>query len=183
MARRSRRSVLRVRAHAAGALGLALCLLGAAPPAPLEVEGPGGERVALAPREGRALVVHFWATWCPSCVDEVPELVRAAAGCAGAVDLALVDVGEDWETLRRFAADHGIAAPLLRDPQGKAWRASTGGWGLPASVLWTEASRRSEVGAKSAAEWREALGRVGCAQSAAAEATPAVPAAGAPGPR
>src|SRR5206468_246473 len=84
LARRSRHSVLRPRAP--WALGLALWLLGAAPPAPLEVEGPGGESVALAPRDGRALVVHFWATWCPSCVEEVPELLRAAAGCAGAVD-------------------------------------------------------------------------------------------------
>jgi len=181
VARRPRRSVLRARA--AGALGVALCLLGAAPPAPLEVEGPGGEGVALAPREGRALVVHFWATWCPSCVEEIPELVRAAAGCAGAVDLALVDVGEDWETLRSFAAEHGIAAPLLRDPKGRAWRASTGGWGLPASVLWTEAGRRSEVGAKRASEWREMLARVGCAQSAAADPTPSPLAAGAPGSR
>ena len=167
----------------AGALGGALCLLGAAPPAPLELEGPGGELVALAPREGRALVVHFWATWCPSCVEEIPELVRASAGCVGSVDLALVDVGEDRETLHRFAEQHGITAPLLRDPKGKAWRAGTGGWGLPASVLWTGAARRSEVGAKSAAEWREALARVGCAQGPAAEATPAAPAAAAPGSR
>jgi thiol-disulfide isomerase/thioredoxin len=166
VARRARRSVLRARA--VGALGVALCLLGAAPPAPLEVEGPGGEPVALAPREGRALVVHFWATWCPSCVEEVPDLVRAAAGCAGAVDVALVDVGEEWDEVRRFAAEHAIAAPMLRDPDGAVWRKRAGGWGLPANLLWTGDAQRSEVGSKSPAQWRETLARLGCAQSAAA---------------
>jgi len=165
VARRPRRPVLTRRAPRALALALSLGLLGAGPAA-LEVEGPGGESVALAPREGRALVVHFWATWCPSCVDEVPGLARAAEGCAGTVDVALVDVGEDWDDVRRFAAAHAIAAPIWRDPKGRAWRASAGGWGLPANLLWTGDGRRSEVGPKSAAQWRDTLARLGCAQTA-----------------
>jgi len=173
VARRSRHSVLSVlsvpRPRAPWALGLALCLLGAGPPAPIEVEGPGGETVALAPREGRALVVHFWATWCSSCVEEVPELVRAAAGCAGTVDVALVDVGEEWDDVHRFAAEHALAAPMLRDPKGKVWREHAGGWGLPANLLWTEAARQRELGSKSPAQWRETLARLGCAQSATAQ--------------
>ena len=168
MARRTRDPVLRPRALAA--LGLGLALLGAGPPAPLVVEGPGGERVALAPREGRALLVHFWATWCPSCVDEVPALLRAAASCAGSLDLALVDVGEDREDVRTFAREHGIGAPLFRDPDGETWRASAGGWGLPANLVWIGGERRSEVGSKTAAQWREALARMGCAQSATTSA-------------
>src|SRR5262249_14683481 len=88
VARRPRRPVLTRRAPRALALALSLGLLGAGPAA-LEVEGPGGESVALAPREGRALVVHFWATWCPSCVDEVSGLARAAEGCAGTLAVAL----------------------------------------------------------------------------------------------
>jgi thiol-disulfide isomerase/thioredoxin len=166
VARRSRHPVL---SRGVGSLlALALLLLGAGPPAPLEVEGPGGDRVALAPRENRALLVHFWATWCPNCVEEVPELLRAAAGCAGAVDVALVDVGEEWDDVRRFAAEHAIAAPMLRDPDGEVWRERAGGWGLPANLLWTGDTQRSEVGSKSPAQWRETLARLGCAQSAAA---------------
>ncbi|MFN3415223.1 MAG: TlpA disulfide reductase family protein [Caldimonas sp.] len=39
-------------------------------------EAPDGSRVALRQFAGRPLVVNFWATWCPPCVKEMPELDR-----------------------------------------------------------------------------------------------------------
>lgn len=48
-------------------------------------EGPNGEAVALAAMRGRPLLVNFWATWCPPCVEELPllnafNLANAALG-------------------------------------------------------------------------------------------------------
>lgn len=37
-------------------------------------EGPNGEAVNLAAMRGRPLLVNFWATWCPPCVEELPML-------------------------------------------------------------------------------------------------------------
>jgi len=37
-------------------------------------EGPNGELVALERFRGRPLLVNFWATWCPPCVQELPLL-------------------------------------------------------------------------------------------------------------
>ncbi|WP_300716686.1 TlpA disulfide reductase family protein [Hydrogenophaga sp.] len=37
-------------------------------------EGPNGEAVNLAGMRGRPLLVNFWATWCPPCVEELPLL-------------------------------------------------------------------------------------------------------------
>jgi thiol-disulfide isomerase/thioredoxin len=142
VARRRRDPVLRRGAT----IALAGLLVGAGHPAPLEVETLAGEPVALAPREGRALVVHFFATWCPSCAEELPELARASAACADTLEVALVDVDEDPDAVRRFLAAHGVALPALRDPGGRAWRASVGGRGLPANLIWTEGQRRSDVG-------------------------------------
>jgi len=34
----------------------------------------GGQMLALAPLRGRPLLVNFWATWCPPCVEELPLL-------------------------------------------------------------------------------------------------------------
>lgn len=35
-----------------------------------------GETVSLAQYTGTPLVVNFWASWCPPCVEEMPELER-----------------------------------------------------------------------------------------------------------
>ncbi|MBK6472871.1 MAG: TlpA family protein disulfide reductase [Betaproteobacteria bacterium] len=39
---------------------------------------PDGQTLALAPLLGQPLVLNFWATWCPPCVKEMPELDRFA---------------------------------------------------------------------------------------------------------
>jgi len=155
VAHRSARAVL-------SALAAAACLLGAGPPAPLELVTLEGVRVSLAPSAGRALVVHFWATWCPSCADELPELVRASAACAGAVEIAIVDVGDGADDVRAFLVEHGITAAPLLDPDGKAWRATVGGGGLPANLVWSASARRSELGPRTPERWRELLAQLGC---------------------
>ncbi|MBA4176111.1 MAG: redoxin [Leptothrix sp. (in: Bacteria)] len=43
---------------------------------------PDGRTLALAPLRGRPLVLNFWATWCPPCVKEMPELDRFAKAFA-----------------------------------------------------------------------------------------------------
>jgi thiol-disulfide isomerase/thioredoxin len=37
-------------------------------------DGPEGEAVVLAPWRGQPLLLNFWATWCPPCVEELPLL-------------------------------------------------------------------------------------------------------------
>lgn len=51
-----------------------------------------GLRAALVP-SGKPLVVNHWATWCDPCVDELPRLVRAAAGVADLGEF----VGVSWD--------------------------------------------------------------------------------------
>ena len=42
-------------------------------------ERPEGGEVALAAMKGRPLLINFWATWCPPCVEELPMLDRFSA--------------------------------------------------------------------------------------------------------
>jgi thiol-disulfide isomerase/thioredoxin len=161
VASRARRPVLSARAGAWLALAV-LPALGAAPPARLELETLAGKPVALAPPAGRTLLVHFFATWCPSCGEELPELARASAACAGAVEIALVDVDEEPAAVRNFLAEHGVELAALRDPGGRVWRSTTGARGLPANLIWKAGERRSEVGPRTLQAWRELLGELGC---------------------
>ena len=55
----------------------------------------------VAPRKGRILAVHFWATWCEPCREELPDLVAAAAPFQSR-DLAVVLVSLDT---KRTAGD------------------------------------------------------------------------------
>ena len=55
----------------------------------------------VAPRKGRILAVHFWATWCEPCREELPDLVAGAAPFQSR-DLAVVLVSLDT---KRTAAD------------------------------------------------------------------------------
>jgi thiol-disulfide isomerase/thioredoxin len=140
----------------------ALLTLGAGA-APLRVETLAGEPVELALAPGdAALVVHFWATWCPDCKTELEGFARAAAACeAGRVRVVCVNVGEPREVVERFAAEHAPGLAVMRDPKGRVWREVSGA-GLPVHVVWTPAGRRVELGAKTAEDWRRTLVELGC---------------------
>ena len=42
----------------------------------MRFERPGGGELAMATLRGQPLVINFWATWCPPCIKEMPQLDR-----------------------------------------------------------------------------------------------------------
>ncbi len=87
-----------------------------AQPAP-ELAGTdvAGRPVRLSALRGQVVLVNFWATWCPPCVEEMPDLVRLADQFAsqGVVVLgASADVG-DAERVAAFVRAHHITYPVL----------------------------------------------------------------------
>ena len=93
----------------------------------------GGERVTLASRLGRPVVLNFWASWCEPCVREMPALVEFANETPGidVVGLAVSDLPADS---RRFAEEVGITFDLGIDRDGEVAR-EYGATGLPVTVV------------------------------------------------
>lgn len=152
----------------AGAFGL----LGAGPPAPIELRSLDGAAIRLTrgPAEPD-LVLHFWASWCRECGEELPSLARAAQACDPArVRVIAVNIGEEPELVRDFLALHAFELPVLLDPGGKAWR-QAGLWGVPSNLLWTAKGVSTSAGQTSEPRWRERLTGLGCAPAAAASGT------------
>lgn len=62
--------------------------------------------------DGKPLVINFWATWCPYCVDELPDFQQIVSDYGGRVNFAFVDVAdgqrERAEDAQAWLADNGF---------------------------------------------------------------------------
>ena len=87
----------------------------------LEVFSRDGSKVNLSRLKGKIVLVHFWATWCPPCVDELPELDRFWGRYRNNPGIALysVSVDDTWEAIDTFRKQHPFDLPLYRDPDSK----------------------------------------------------------------
>jgi thiol-disulfide isomerase/thioredoxin len=74
---------------------------------------PDGQTLTLAALRGQPLVLNFWATWCPPCVKEMPELDRFArqfsAQGGRVVGLAVDNPKAVREFLQRAPVSYAIA--------------------------------------------------------------------------
>jgi thiol-disulfide isomerase/thioredoxin len=73
-----------------------------------------GDTLTLSDLRGDWVVLNFWATWCPPCVEEMPYLNQIAA--ERAVHVLGVNFNEDESLVRQFVADHAISFPILMQP-------------------------------------------------------------------
>jgi thiol-disulfide isomerase/thioredoxin len=91
----------------------------AAPAGPRPVTLRDGKVRDLAKAPGKLLVVHFWATWCPPCVEELPGLLAYANSVMGdpSVEVLAVSVDTDWKTVDAFLEKtKATGLPVALDP-------------------------------------------------------------------
>ncbi|MFA6971356.1 MAG: TlpA disulfide reductase family protein [Gallionella sp.] len=92
---------------------LLLCLPLASLAADFTLEDLQGKSHHLSDYRGKWVLVNFWATWCPPCLAEIPEL-RALH--ASRKDLVVIGIAMDYSSSRAvadFAKKHGINYPVV----------------------------------------------------------------------
>jgi len=161
----ARRDVLRLAASAAvgSALGLPAAAQTrrgydvtpwpAARPAPaLQALDMQGKTWTLSELRGRAVLLNFWATWCPPCRAEMPSLQQLAEFHGREQLLVLaVNVKEGPSRIAQFLQASRLDLTVLLDPQGEISNA----WGinaLPTTVL-LDATGRPRLVVRGEVDW------------------------------
>ncbi|MFB3920179.1 MAG: peroxiredoxin family protein [Terriglobia bacterium] len=76
-----------------------------------------GESISLREYRHGVVVVNFWATWCPPCIEETPSLTRFAEQMRGlGVTVVGVSVDQDVHALEKFVTGAQLTFPIARDP-------------------------------------------------------------------
>lgn len=97
-----------------------------------------GDEVSLADYQGQPVLINFWASWCPPCRLEMPDLVEAYEAHKDegfiilAIDLTFQDSLPDVET---FVEEFGLTFPVLLDEDGAVANRQYRLLGLPMSVF------------------------------------------------
>jgi cytochrome c biogenesis protein CcmG/thiol:disulfide interchange protein DsbE len=79
-----------------------------------------GQQTKLADLRSKVVVLNFWATWCPPCVEETPSLNRLQQRIAARGGTVLgVSVDEDQGAYEQFLRNQNVVFPTHRDPTKK----------------------------------------------------------------
>ena len=79
-----------------------------------------GKKFDLAGLRGKVVLVDFWATWCPPCVEEVPQLVDTYEKFKDrGFEIVGISLDNDKSALEKFTAENKMTWPQFFD--GKGW--------------------------------------------------------------
>jgi cytochrome c biogenesis protein CcmG, thiol:disulfide interchange protein DsbE len=130
-------------------VGAMLWAAGAAGSAPLR-SNPGGQAAAdfslhtadgqvikLSDLRGKVVLVNFWATWCPPCKAEMPDLEALYAEHGADRDFVVlaVNLQERPELVEAFAQQYRLSFPVLLDASGQVTSHSYAVRSLPTTVV------------------------------------------------
>lgn len=75
-----------------------------------------GEEVSLSDYQGEKVMINFWATWCPPCRAEMPDMEEFSQNeDVQVLAINLTETESGVEGVRDFAEEFGLTFPILLD--------------------------------------------------------------------
>jgi thiol-disulfide isomerase/thioredoxin len=72
-----------------------------------------GERVFFEDYKGKTVFINFWATWCPPCIAEMPDINDLYAEVSSDVEFLIISVDQDQGKAKRFVSNKGFDFPIF----------------------------------------------------------------------
>ncbi len=90
---------------------------------PFSLKCLDGNTVTLRDFKGKPVLLKFWATWCPSCHEELPVLEKFSAGKRDQLTILLLAIdGEKEKKVQRAIKENKVTLPVLLDIKEKIAR-------------------------------------------------------------
>lgn len=102
------------------------------------LERPDGGTLRLSDLRGTPVLVNFWASWCAPCRREMPDIVRAWSARDGRLAVVAINLQENDQQVRAFAAEFGMDFDVVIDRTGEVgqtWRIGGPIEGIPSSYF------------------------------------------------
>jgi peroxiredoxin len=94
-----------------------------------------GERVSLSGLRGKVVFLNFWATWCPPCRAEMPDMETVHQRLKGqGLEMLALDSGEKSASVAAFIKQRGFTFPVALDTDGRV-SAAYGVSAIPTTCL------------------------------------------------
>lgn len=71
-----------------------------------------GNTLSLADFKGKAIFMNMWATWCPPCIAEMPNINKLYKEMGHDVAFVMISLDEDFETAKSFNNRKGFDLPI-----------------------------------------------------------------------
>jgi peroxiredoxin len=121
-----------------------------------------GKTWKLTDLRGKVVLLNFWSTGCPPCVDEIPTMNALYRQFEKQGLIILAISYDDPATATRFLKDHSVPYPVLLDPERKVidkFHVE----GIPRSVVYDRTGKLTTqaIGERTHKQLAEALGKAG----------------------
>ena len=83
-----------------------------------------GNTVRLSEKFGKPIVINFWATWCPSCKQELPDFDKLSKEYGDRIVFMMVNLTDGYrdtvDGTKRFVSGKGYTFPVYFDTKDNA---------------------------------------------------------------